>query len=199
MDRQDRIPRPQVDENINQSDWLFLKSQWERYVRGTGLLRQSTLLHIWEACSEPLQRSLHYDGAEGLEDPDLLLGRIKQLAVKKHNNLVNIIEQQRLGQQHDETVAAYTTRLNDQASLCDLNVVCPDCDTEVGFKEKTVMYQLVRGLADKEVMERVLQAAAQIEGGELSLVRIIKLCKALKMGKQSQHLVNSSAASLNRI
>ena len=61
------------------------------------------------------------------------------------------------------------------------------------------MYQLVRGLADKEAMERVLQAATQVEGGELSLPRVIKLCEALEMGKQSQHLVNSSAASLNRI
>ena len=61
------------------------------------------------------------------------------------------------------------------------------------------MYQLVRGLADKESMERVLQSAAQVEGGELSLHRVTKLCEALEMGKQSQQLVNSTAGSLNRI
>ena len=61
------------------------------------------------------------------------------------------------------------------------------------------MYQIVRGLADKETMERVLQAAAQVEGGELSLARVTKLCQALEMGKQSQQLVNSAAGSLNRL
>ncbi len=48
-------------------------------------------------------------------------------------------------------------------------------------------------------MERVLQAAAQVEGGKLSWTRVTKLCEALEMGKQSQQLVNSSAGSLNRI
>ena len=36
-DRRDRIPRPQVDEGISQSDWEFFISQWARYVKGTGL------------------------------------------------------------------------------------------------------------------------------------------------------------------
>ena len=41
-------------------------------------------------------------------------------------------------------------------------------------------------------MERVLQAAAQVEGGELSLMRVIKLLEALEMGKASQKLVDSN-------
>ena len=48
-------------------------------------------------------------------------------------------------------------------------------------------------------MERVLQSAAQVEGGELSLTRVIKLLEALEMGKTSQRLVDSSGSSLNRI
>ena len=59
-DRRDRIPRPQVDEGIGQSDWNFFVSQWARYVKGTGFEGDSVVLHLWEACSEPLQRSLHH-------------------------------------------------------------------------------------------------------------------------------------------
>merc|ERR1712082_579207 len=84
-------------------------------------------------------------------------------------------------------------------SLCDLFVECPGCQGQVSFKEKLVMYQLVRGLLDKETMERVLQSAAQVEGRELSLSWVTKLCEALEMGKQSQQLVNSIAGSLNRL
>ena len=158
-----------MDEGISQSDWNFFTSQWSRYVKGTGLTGESVILHLWEACSEPLQRSMHHAGAGAEEDPERLMTTIKTLAVKKHNNLVNIIELQRIGQHHDETISAYSARINGQASLCDLFVECPGCNGQVSFKEKLVMYQLVRGLSDKESMERVLQAAAQVERGELSL------------------------------
>ena len=61
------------------------------------------------------------------------------------------------------------------------------------------MYQMVRGLGDSECMERVLQAAAQVEGGELSLHRVVKLCEALEMGKASKQFVDQAGASLNRL
>ena len=61
------------------------------------------------------------------------------------------------------------------------------------------MYQLVRGIQDRKMQGRVLQAAAQVEGGELSLVRVIKLCEALEMGKVSQEMVHSANGSINRL
>ena len=60
------------------------------------------------------------------------------------------------------------------------------------------MYQLVRGLADVSAQERILESAAQVEGGELSLTRVIKLAEAFEMGKTSQEMVNS-AGQISRI
>ena len=54
------------------------------------------------------------------------------------------------------------------------------------------MYQLVRGMADVSAQERIMEAAAQVEGGELSLTRVLKLAEAFEMGKSSQELVNAS-------
>ena len=105
-DRRDKIPRPVVDENINESDWSFFHSQWNQYVKGTGLQGPSLVLHLWEACTEPLQRSLHHAGADKEEDMEVLMAKVKQLAVKKRNNLVNIIELHRMGEHRDETVSA---------------------------------------------------------------------------------------------
>ena len=124
-DRRDRIPRPQVDEGIGQSDWNFFVSHYARYVKGTDLEGESVILHLWEACSEPLQRSLHHALAGTETNADRLLSLIKTLAVKKHNNLVSIIEMQRIGQKHDESIMAYSARANGKASLCDLFVECP--------------------------------------------------------------------------
>lgn len=169
------------------------------YVLGMGLSGEAIILHLWQACTEALQQTLHHSGAGSITDPEELLKTIKQLAVKKRNNLVNIIELQKLGQYRDETISAYSARLNGQASLCDFYVECPTCNQDVSFKDKSIMYQMIRGLNECDQMERVPQAVAQVEGGELSLTRVIKLLEALEMGKSSQKLVDSNGSSLNRL
>lgn len=70
--------------------------------------------------------------------------KIKALAVKKRINLVNIIELQGMGQARDEKISAFITRLNGKAELCDYNVECPSCKTDISYKEQTIMYQLVK-------------------------------------------------------
>ena len=65
-----------------------------------------------------------------------------------------------MGQAADETITQYSKRLNGQAQVCDLTVECPDCQREVSFREKTVMYQFIRGLADSSAQERILEASA---------------------------------------
>merc|ERR1712059_148142 len=105
-----------------------------------------------------------------------------------------------MGQHRDEKVNSFAARLNGKADLCDLVVECPEpeCGSKVSFKEKIVMYQLIRGLGDPDVQAKVLQTEAQVEGGELSLNRVMKLAEALEMGKTNQELV-SGAGNLNRL
>merc|ERR1712082_488581 len=184
---------------VNESDWSFFSAQWGRYKTSTKLTGESEAQHLWAACSSTLQRSLHNAGAGSITDPVALMAQVKELAVKKRNNLVNIIELQGMGQQHSEKVSTFIARLNGKAELCDYLVECPSCHSDVSYKEKTIMYQLVRGLADRDMQEKVLQAAAQVEGGELSLVRVVKLCEALEVGKVSQDLITSTNGSINRV
>ena len=192
QEKRDAIPRPRIEENVTESNWSFFLAQWKRYVATTSMEPQHEVHHLWAACSESLQRALHNGGAGKLEDPKSLLSTIKLLAVKRRNNLVNIVELQRMGQQHNESITAFSTRLNGQADVCDLFVECSTCAKDISFKEKVIMYQFVRGLADVHAQERILEAAAQVEGGELSLVRVLKLAEAFEMGKQSQEMVNKS-------
>ena len=107
LDRRERIPRPQIDERVKQSDWNFFKSQWDIYVTGTNLTGSSVVLHLWEACSESLQRSLHHAGAGSVTYSHQLMNNIKQLAVKKHNNLVKFLELQKMGQQRGKNISTY--------------------------------------------------------------------------------------------
>ena len=53
------------------------------------------------------------------------------------------------------------------------------------------MYQFIHGLHDVQMQQKIMEAAAQVEGGELSLIRVLKLAEAFKLGKASQKLVNN--------
>ena len=73
---------------------------------------------------------------------------IRLLAVKKLNNLVNIVDFQAMTQLNEETVTSFATRLSGHANLCDMLVKCPTCEVDVSFKNKLVMFQFVKGLKD---------------------------------------------------
>ena len=120
------MARPTIEESVSESDWSFFTAEWDRYVEATDLTDdgEAAVRHLWQACSDGLRRALHNDGARDIRDVGILLGRIKSLCVQRRNNLVNILTLQKMGQERDEGVLAFVARLNGQASLCDLNVVC---------------------------------------------------------------------------
>ena len=57
------------------------------------------------------------------------------------------------------------------------------------------MYQFVKGLRDNHAQERILEASANEEGGELSLEKVIKFAESFEMGKNSQEIVNKGQVS----
>ena len=190
-DKRDNLPRPKIEENSSESDWDFFKAQWKQYVQGTNMSSSQEIQHLWAACSETLQYNLHNGGGNRILDPQILLEHIRLLAVQRKNNLVNIVELQHMGQGQQESIMQFSTRLNGQADLCDLVVECTDCGQSVSFKEKTIMHQFVRGLSDQHAQERILEAAAAVKGGQLSLTKVLKIAEAHEKGKTSQTQVNN--------
>ena len=101
-------------------------------------------------------------------------------------------------QERDERVQGYLAHLNSAAELCDLTVAwkCPgkECKevSNVSFKERFTMLQLVRSLQDPAIQEWVLQEAASVESEELSLSKVVKLVEAAEMGKASQASISKA-------
>merc|ERR1712082_277551 len=191
---------PVVEENCTESDWSFLVAEWTRYSTAVGLDgdEPGAVRHLWAACSDRLRRALHNDGAQSETAVLQLLQRVKSLAVKRRNNLVNMMTLQKMGQQREEGVLSFLSRLNGQADLCDLQVACA-CSKSVCFKEKFKTLQLIRGLVDQEIQERVLAAGAALsEGAELSLAEVVKLVEAAESARSTRDLV-SGAGGLNRL
>ena len=137
------IPRPKISSNSTQSDWSFFVAQWARYVSGANLNSEQKLNQLWACCSLDLQRSLHDGNSASIKDPNVLMKNVRLLALKKLNNLVNIVDFQDMAELTEETVTAFATRLNGHANLCDMNKTCSNCDREVSFKKKMILYQFV--------------------------------------------------------
>ena len=89
------MTRPTVEESISESDWSFFVAEWDRYVAAMGLAKDEAeaVRHLWQACSDGLRRALHNDGARNVTTVEVLLKRVKTLAVQRLNNMVNILLQ----------------------------------------------------------------------------------------------------------
>ena len=80
-------------------------------------------------------------------------------------------------------------------------VKCPtkDCGASVSFAEKFKTFQLIHGLVDKEIQEKILAAGAALaEGQELTLAEVTKMAQAAEMGK-STHKQLSSSGMISRL
>lgn len=156
------------------------------------------LHQLWAACSQDLQRQLHHEGSAKTTSVNQLFDAIKRLAVNRRNNLVNIVEFQHMGQHKDETIMAFTTRLNGQADVCDMYTPCHDCNKNVTYKEDMLMYQFLCGLNDTNIQEKIMESAANTENQKITMTKAMKIAEAYELGKTSQQLVNNGG-ELSRI
>ena len=82
--------------------------------------------------------------------------------------------------------------------MCDFEVKCSSagCDTTVSYSDKMVSHQLVRGLADASIQEKVLALAATEK--DLSLKKITEFVLAQETGTRSSKLLGE-VAGISRI
>ncbi len=72
---------------MTESDWSFFTASWEWYAKACRLEAGEEVSHLWSACCDSLQKTLHNKGAGAETEKTKLLDQMKQLSVKKRNNL----------------------------------------------------------------------------------------------------------------
>jgi hypothetical protein len=191
-----RLDRPQVDEGCSDSDWQVFLQEWTRYKRATRLEGIASVDQLWGCMSGTLGRAAHNDGADECNTEVLLLARMKKLAVKRQNVLVNQVKFLQLGQERDEPVSAFVARLRGQANVCEFTLKCSGCDHVTSYMERIMAHQLVRALVDPGIQERVLASAA--DKADMTLTELIAVVEAQEMAKRSQGLL-AGAGGLHRM
>ena len=94
----------------------------------------------------------------------------KSLDVHKYNNFVNVIAIYRMCQEKDKCLKV-------------------DWGKNGLFMECHMMLQLVHGLHNFDIQQKVLEEGAYVDSGELSLKKFMKLYEAWEIGKSKLALV----------
>ena len=193
-----KLERPVLEHGASEADWGMFINRWEQYKRNCKFSDQQEIIdQLWGCLADGLERAAQMDGAGDLTAQQDLKERIKRLAVKQQNTLVSQVRFLQMGQDRDEPVSGFVTRLCGTAQLCDFMVNCSHCQRETSYQEKNMAHQLVRALVDPTIQEKILALAA--DGKKLSLKEIILAVEAQEIGKRSQGLITGSAGGLNRV
>ena len=121
----EKLIRPTIDEDATEASWEFFLTKWKLYVSSTGLAGEELVSQLWNCPSETLQRQMHDLGRRAMSSEAELLQAIKKLAVKKHNNVVKVIEFLAVSQTEGEKVSSLSSRISGKARLCNFSVTCP--------------------------------------------------------------------------
>ena len=191
--RAEKLTRPTLEEEISEVDWNFFQSEWSRYKRSTGLTGPSIMDQLWACASANMKKRCHQSGATDQTTEEQLLEMMKRLSIKAQNNLVNVVEFLSMAQNTEEPVTQFVSRLKGQAGICDFEVKCSrdDCGANVSYSDEMVSHQLVRGLEDPSIQEKVLAQAATDK--ELDLKKITEFVIAQETGTRSSKILNSGA------
>ena len=170
----EKLVRPSIDEDASEADWEFFLTKWKIYVSAAGLEGEELVFQLWNCPSETLQRQMHDLGYRVVFSEVELLQAIKKLAVKKHNNVVKVIEFLAVSQTEGEKISSLSSRISGKARLCDFTVSCPGqcgncdsmCEEKVDFTSKMKAFQMIRSFSDAEMQEKILGETLEIDGGD---------------------------------
>ena len=192
----DKRPRPEVTQDMSEHDWRFFVSEWEDYKRATGITDQALLDELW-SCMAPDLKRLAFDqgGKEALATEELMLARIRLLAVSVLHAAVHTVSLHEARQGADESTKAFAARGRGIAANCDLSKDCT-CGVKVSFLEETVYHVVMAGLRDREMQERCLAAAILKTIKDIS--SLVEFCSAEESGRMSAPTVGAMRSSYQR-
>ena len=160
----EKLVRPSIDEDASEANWEFFLMKWKIYASAAGLEGEELVFQLWNCPSDVLQRQMHDLGYKVKSSEDDLLQAIKKLAVKKHNNVVKVIEFLSVTQTEGENISSLSSRISGKARLCDFTVECTgqcghcetDCEEKVDFTSRMEAFQMIRSITDAEMQEKIL-------------------------------------------
>ena len=180
----DKRLRPVSTLGMTELNWRFFLSEWSRYTRQTGVKDQVMLDELWDTMDTELRQLAFSEGSEdSLNTEDLMLARIKSLAVTVLHASVHIVTLHDMKQLPSETVKSFSARVRGTAANCELTKPCPApaCTQTISFLEDTCYNIVLTGLHCSDMRDRALTQA--MLGTVKDLATLVNYCTAEESGK----------------
>ena len=150
--RLERLPRPVFSLNMSEGARQFKVIEWNSYIGQTSTNPGNQLLQLRAACDEELRQRVYDTGDyDRLNTVDMLLARMKELAVVKVHESVHLMHLYQMVQDSDEAIRAFVARVTGTADVCGMTLICPreGCDTKVSYREEVVKQVVIHGMRNK--------------------------------------------------
>ena len=179
--KMDKRPRPEAKQDMSEHDFRFFESEWGRYKRAAGITGQTLVDELWSCMSSDLKKLAFDQGdVDSLNTEQLMLQRIKSLAVAVLHTAVHTVHLHESKQLPDETCKTFAARVRGTASNCTLSKKC-DCGQDVSYLEETVYHVVLAGIRDSELQEACTTQA--LLGNIKDISSLVEFCTAKESGQ----------------
>ena len=166
---------------MTEHDFRFFESEWGLYKRATGVKNQALVDELWSCMSNPLKKLAFDQGdIENLLTEELMMTRIKSLAVAVLHTAIHTVRLHEATQVPDESVKTFSARVRGIASNCVLVKKC-ECLKPVSYLDETVYHVVLAGLRDKDMQEACTTQA--LLGNIKDIATLIEYCSAKESGQ----------------
>ena len=155
-----KLQPPIVKAGSIPDEWSAFTRQWEMYKNGMRIASNITATALFHCCENELRTDLMRDLQSDVSSmPERnLLASIKRLAVKDESTLVHRIKLGRMTQAPGTGIRSFLANLRGQAALCNYNIQCtePGCSHKFDYSNEIIKDNLIRGIADPEILSDLL-------------------------------------------
>ena len=157
--------------------------QWDAYIDQTPASDEQKVQQLRAACDKDLLQRLYDCGSfASLTTVQLLLVKMKELAVNSVHKTIHMVHLWKMAQETTESIRAFAARITGKSDLCQLSVMCTKvgCDTKVTYRDEVVLQVLLQGMRDQDIRARTL---IQTAAGKLSkLSQVVEYIAAEETG-----------------
>ena len=146
--RPPKIERPKISDGSSEETWIAFKIRWDMFTRGTDLIEDEKVQHLFQCCDESLGDAIlkgHHTAVLG--DETSLLVLIMKLAVVPVPRVVRRNEVLNLKQDHGEKIRSFVARIRGKAMTCAYTQTCcsTTCTTVNDFTDVILKDVVIHG------------------------------------------------------
>ena len=155
-----KLKPPSISAGSSPDQWSAFKKQWAMYKTGMAVPTAMCATALFHCCDEDLMTDLMRDlqgDVSTMAETDLLAA-IQRLAVKEESTLVHRLRLGKMTQAPGTPIRTFLAALKGQAALCKYTAKCkePNCTHEYDYSSEIIRDNLIRGIADPEILSDVL-------------------------------------------